>query len=487
MTKKSYQPKYRQIFEHIRANIYNKIWHYGDKLPTIDEFCREFSVSRITMKKVFSQLKEAGLVRTVRHSGTFVVWTREKEYYQQPSGKWKRTVKIYHLMRAPLPLHEHVMMQLADSFMQHNPHVEICLSKTFPEQDEDPYLMHGNSDDLPTCGEFYWHARYAKENILYPLDTLPDFANFQKTLSPQAYYLTRNGQGEEHIHAAYLHLDFPAFLLCNTELLEKYGLGGQETVDTWEHLSNTIHTLAGQLSHTMYAVTLAMPQAYHGVKFFCEIMGQDIFGENYLANSPSSFFRIFDTESAVLALEHLRHIADSDAVRFKQGAEFFSLGQVAILPNANVWSLNLLNIINPRMNYKAIPLPPLGKNRYYRPFCAGFNVGIFRKASNSQRQLMAAWEWLQFLFLRRSQYLLTEPLKLPAGKDVTSYMESQLPLLGSLAKLLLSRAIPQPDFVGQRRAFTIAGTKIAALLQKQTTPEKCLRDIKDSLKHLLQP
>lgn len=64
--------KYIRLREWLLENIDNRVFKYGDKLPSENMLCTKFSVSRQTVRNAIDQLEEEGIVRRVRGSGTFV-------------------------------------------------------------------------------------------------------------------------------------------------------------------------------------------------------------------------------------------------------------------------------------------------------------------------------------------------------------------------------------------------------------------------------
>lgn len=65
-------PRYVYIYTVIRDWIYHGRYKPGAKLPTEEEICRLFGVSRITARKAFAILEEERLVRRHPGRGTFV-------------------------------------------------------------------------------------------------------------------------------------------------------------------------------------------------------------------------------------------------------------------------------------------------------------------------------------------------------------------------------------------------------------------------------
>lgn len=66
-------PLYHQLFMIMRGRIYNGEHAVNERLPSEQELCTEFGVSRITAKRALDELAEAGLVIRERGRGTRVV------------------------------------------------------------------------------------------------------------------------------------------------------------------------------------------------------------------------------------------------------------------------------------------------------------------------------------------------------------------------------------------------------------------------------
>jgi DNA-binding transcriptional regulator YhcF (GntR family) len=62
INERSSLPKYRQIIESIYCAIENGLLKKGDKIPSINEVCAEFSLSRDTVMYAFSELKSRGIL-----------------------------------------------------------------------------------------------------------------------------------------------------------------------------------------------------------------------------------------------------------------------------------------------------------------------------------------------------------------------------------------------------------------------------------------
>lgn len=65
-------PLYQQIAEILTLGIRSGKYQPGDKLPSENELCQEYAVSRMTVRLALSQLIQQGLVQSVHGKGTFV-------------------------------------------------------------------------------------------------------------------------------------------------------------------------------------------------------------------------------------------------------------------------------------------------------------------------------------------------------------------------------------------------------------------------------
>ena len=61
-----------QIYSTLKAKLMQGVWKEGEKLPSEQEFCALFGVSRVTVRAALQQLEILGLVETKHGGGTFV-------------------------------------------------------------------------------------------------------------------------------------------------------------------------------------------------------------------------------------------------------------------------------------------------------------------------------------------------------------------------------------------------------------------------------
>lgn len=72
---KSSLPKYRQIINSVQLAIERKALKKGDKVPSINEICSDFGLSRDTVMLAFSELKSRGILLSQPGKGYYIVTT----------------------------------------------------------------------------------------------------------------------------------------------------------------------------------------------------------------------------------------------------------------------------------------------------------------------------------------------------------------------------------------------------------------------------
>jgi DNA-binding transcriptional regulator YhcF (GntR family) len=72
---KSAKPKYRQIIDSIYNSITNNGLKKGDKIPSINQICLEFGLSRDTVMVAFNELKARGIILSHPGKGYYIATT----------------------------------------------------------------------------------------------------------------------------------------------------------------------------------------------------------------------------------------------------------------------------------------------------------------------------------------------------------------------------------------------------------------------------
>ncbi len=75
----SAEPLYRQVEDQLRALILSGQIEEGRLLPSIREFAAELKCSVITIRRVYQDLENEGLLRTRQGTGTFVTRVEEEQ------------------------------------------------------------------------------------------------------------------------------------------------------------------------------------------------------------------------------------------------------------------------------------------------------------------------------------------------------------------------------------------------------------------------
>jgi GntR family transcriptional regulator len=65
-------PPWRRVAASLRQRIEAGEWPPGGPLPTLDTLAGEYGVGQTTVRKAMAELREAGLVESVRGGGIFV-------------------------------------------------------------------------------------------------------------------------------------------------------------------------------------------------------------------------------------------------------------------------------------------------------------------------------------------------------------------------------------------------------------------------------
>ena len=97
LNKESSIPLYIQFKDHLLAQIRNGELQPGQRLPPTRQFCEQFKISRITVRKALEELTLDGLVKTVKGKGTYITQELEQEFH--PLASFSQQMKA--LNRVP--------------------------------------------------------------------------------------------------------------------------------------------------------------------------------------------------------------------------------------------------------------------------------------------------------------------------------------------------------------------------------------------------
>ncbi len=68
----SASPLYRQLMQRLRGDIASGIYPVHSRIPSEQELCAAYQVSRVTVRKALAELTREGLLRRMQGKGTFV-------------------------------------------------------------------------------------------------------------------------------------------------------------------------------------------------------------------------------------------------------------------------------------------------------------------------------------------------------------------------------------------------------------------------------
>ncbi len=88
-------PLYSQLKESIKAAILSGTLKPGDKLPTENELCNTFNLSRTVTRQAFSELANEGYICRFKSRGTFVNQTNQKNVFFKKIMSFNDEMRMY--------------------------------------------------------------------------------------------------------------------------------------------------------------------------------------------------------------------------------------------------------------------------------------------------------------------------------------------------------------------------------------------------------
>ena len=67
------EPLYRQLMARIRDDVSSGVYPAESQIPSEQEMCARYSVSRVTVRRAISELTDEGILRKQQGKGTFVM------------------------------------------------------------------------------------------------------------------------------------------------------------------------------------------------------------------------------------------------------------------------------------------------------------------------------------------------------------------------------------------------------------------------------
>ena len=84
--KNTSHPAYMQLYENLKKEITDGVYHYGEKLPSKRTIREDYNISVITVQHAYEMLCDEGYVRAKQRSGYFVSFKRENWFASTESA-----------------------------------------------------------------------------------------------------------------------------------------------------------------------------------------------------------------------------------------------------------------------------------------------------------------------------------------------------------------------------------------------------------------
>lgn len=475
---KKYSPHYIHIKNDILRKIRDGILSKDDRLPSERELAEEYGVSRVTICSALHELAEAGTIRKVRGSGSYINIACENsdspdELFDSLFAPAKITIRHGMLRGSP---HMFLRMQiLAALFRVENPEVDVKIEVVNPKGNRDgadPYLLRLGSGNPPTTGEFYFYSDYSALNMLVPLEDLPGYNDIAERLHPPAIFNTPDASGTGHVHAIATRMN-SRFVFVNLDFLEKAGIREfpdeitNEILDEWcQILSSYCRRNPGN-----YGIVMPMPRYWSNIVDKCPYL----WGNGVSGISLENFLNMLSSDSCLSGLSKLQRWYECGTpVPPGEEDELFILGKCGMFISSTLRPLTISQVICMERNFKIYRIPASPGQPESTSILGNFSTGIFRSAIKNDGEAEAAWKWLRFLFQKRSQYQLSCDYDMPTLKGVRSRLDTLPASESELIRKTVYTGCPQFDFQYQRPVFTVFGRELSSCLKGEISPQKCV-------------
>ncbi|WP_233702599.1 GntR family transcriptional regulator [Hyunsoonleella flava] len=95
-------PKYKRVFNAFKESIESNAFKSGDSIPSINEFSRNYKLSRDTVFKAYTLLKQEGFIKSTPHKGYYIADNKIKVLLLISTFKAYKEV-LYHSFMQNLP------------------------------------------------------------------------------------------------------------------------------------------------------------------------------------------------------------------------------------------------------------------------------------------------------------------------------------------------------------------------------------------------
>jgi DNA-binding GntR family transcriptional regulator len=151
---KASEPLYVQLARLLKDDIISGAFPVGAQLPTEEDFCKQFSVSRHTVREALRQLREENLVSSRKKAGTIVIPPRQSDIYVHDATSINDLLAFAAGARMEIKSIKMVMID------------EKLAARTGLDAGDEWLVVggigHREGHDLPFCwSEYYIHRDYA--------------------------------------------------------------------------------------------------------------------------------------------------------------------------------------------------------------------------------------------------------------------------------------------------------------------------------------
>lgn len=159
--KKSPVPLHYQLKEYLKRQIETGQLKPGQRIPTEEEFCQMYGISRSPVRQALVELERSGWIERFRWKGTFV-------------RKRTQTVTIKVMLSEPEWIH--VLREAARRLNEHSPEQQIDLQINIMDYAQlrtqlIASVARGQGPDL-FLGDLVWLSEFVGLDFLYPLEEL---------------------------------------------------------------------------------------------------------------------------------------------------------------------------------------------------------------------------------------------------------------------------------------------------------------------------
>lgn len=162
------QPLYKQLVAYLKEKIESGEWAVGEQIPSERELCKQFNVSRITVRQAISVVEKEGLLQAVQGKGTFVARPKIHQELQQITS-FKETMAMWG------------MVPRTKVFCIESEPADLTIASVLGITEGEPVIhlkLVGYGDDLPMV---YYHSTF--------------FHHIGKRLAEEAKKLEAAGEG----------------------------------------------------------------------------------------------------------------------------------------------------------------------------------------------------------------------------------------------------------------------------------------------------